>query len=547
MINPSGVCPHGLASSLGPLLWLLAGGALWAADFYVTPAGDDAGSGTAVNTAWRSLERVNRARFQPGDRILFQANQSFPGHLHLSAEDAGASNAPVIVTSFGAGRATILAGRESGLTFESVGFLVVSNLTIRGAGSTTNTGYGILCDNRLDEFRRLGQLRLEDLEVSGFGVFGILVSGLRAGFEHVRVTRCALHHNLRGGMEIAGRLPYDSPLYAHADVRVSYCDAYENSGDPNYARNHSGSGMVLYQVDGGSMDHCRAWRNGELCRSKSGGGVGLWTCASRRVVLQHCESFENKTGGKDGGGFDLDGGCVECVLQYNYSHDNDGPGLMVYTYAYASYSDRSNIVRFNISENDSRKSRSYAGLWVRNDGQGMTDVEIHNNTVRVGPWTAQAALVRGGGVQARFRNNLLIGSGGAVPLRVEEPDSALRFEQNLYWAESAPLRLEWGPRVFASLAAWREATGQESKEGQAIGCVADPKLPRAPSHAVAPAGLTPANLLTYRPLAHPVAFARGLPCPSAWDGATAPKDLLGNSLSAGTWPLGAISQTAPTD
>ena len=125
---------------------------------------------------------------------------------------------------------------------------------------------------------------------------------------------------------MAGRLPWDSPRYAHADVRVSHCHAFDNTGDPDYQKNHSGSGIVLYQVDDGVIEPCVAWNNGALCRSGGGGAVGLWTCASRRVVIQHCESFGNKTSGADGGGSE------DCVLQYNYSHDNDGHGLMVYTY-----------------------------------------------------------------------------------------------------------------------------------------------------------------------------------------------------------------------
>jgi hypothetical protein len=66
---------------------------------------------------------------------------------------------------------------------------------------------------------------------------------------------------------------------------------------------------------------------------EGGGPCGIWTAASRRVVIQQCDSFDNRTGrAADGDGFDLDGGCVECVLQYDYSHGNDGAGILVYTY-----------------------------------------------------------------------------------------------------------------------------------------------------------------------------------------------------------------------
>jgi len=78
----------------------------------------------------------------------------------------------------------------------------------------------------------------------------------------------------------------------------------------------------------------------------------------------------------------IDGGSLDCVLQYKYTHDNDGPGLIVYTYPYASFTVRGSAVRFNISENDPRKSRNYAGLWLRADGREITGVEVYNS---IGP------------------------------------------------------------------------------------------------------------------------------------------------------------------
>ena len=306
---------------------------LAATDYFIRPKGDDAAKSDSTNAAWQTIERVNRARFQPGDRLLFEAGAAFAGNVLLSAEDAGTSNAPVVIGSFGEGRATILAGQQTGITIENAGGVAIENLIVVGAGRTNNTGYGIRCDNTLTNGQRLGCLRIANVETRGFGIFGIFVAGTHAGFEHVRITNCVMHDNLRGGMEVAGRLPWDATVYAHADVLVSHCQAFDNTGDPTYLKNHSGSGMVLYEVDGGVMEYCTAWNNGGLCRS-SGGGVGLWTCASRRVVIQYCESFGNRTSGADGGGFDIDGGSLDCVLQYNYSHDNDGPGLMVYTYPF---------------------------------------------------------------------------------------------------------------------------------------------------------------------------------------------------------------------
>jgi hypothetical protein len=510
-----------------------------ATDYFITPAGDDDAAGSSPEAAWRTIARVNRGGFRPGDRILFQANQSFRGNLRLGQNSGGQTNAPVIISSFGGGQAKLLAGRETGITIESAGWITISNLTVLGDGATNNNGYGILFDNRLDEFRRLEHVRLEKVEVSGFGIFGVLISGKQAGFNHVRVVDCELHDNLQGGMEIAGRLPWDSPLYAHTDVEVTRCRAHHNSGDPNYDKNHSGSGMVLYEVDGGLIEECSAWANGQLCEHANG-GVGIWSCACRGVVIQHCESYGNRTRGGDGGGFDLDGGSIDCVLQYNYSHDNDGPGLMVYTYAYASRADRGCIVRFNVSDNDSRRSRSYAGLWVRSDGNAITGLKVYNNTVRMGPWSNQAAYVHGNGIEAEFRNNLLIGCGGAAPLVVEQPQAKLRFVNNLYWAGDAPFKIQWGDQAYVDLAGWRQATGQETLDGKKLGVIADPQLPGESIRTRGGTGDWRQRLAAYKPLRESAILSQGIAVGPEVSEAEDCFDILGGVLTDKRWPLGAV-------
>ena len=106
---------HSKASLSGlAMLWLISGVLpLTAKDYFVRPTGNDEAKGTSTNAAWQTIERVNRARFEPGDRVRFEANTSFAGNLLLPAEDAGTSNAPVVIGSFGEGRATILAGRQT--------------------------------------------------------------------------------------------------------------------------------------------------------------------------------------------------------------------------------------------------------------------------------------------------------------------------------------------------------------------------------------------------------------------------------------------------
>ncbi len=536
---------HGKAGLLGLATLLLLTSALpvVATDYFVRENGDDDAQGTSTNEAWRSIDRVNRTRLHPGDRVRFEAPGSFAGNLRLSAEDAGTSNAPVVIGSFGEGRATILAGRQNGITVENAGGVAIENLIVAGAGRTNNTGYGICCDNTLTTGRRLDGLRIANVEARGFGMLGILIGGSNSGFEHVLVTHCVMHDNLHGGMEVAGRLPWYSKGYAHADVLVSHCQTFDNTGDPTYLQNHSGSGIVLYQIDGGVMEYCKAWNNGALCRSPGGGGVGLWTCCSRGVVIQHCESFGNKTGCSDGGGFDIDGGSEDCVLQYNYSHDNDGPGLMVYTYPYASHPDRGSIVRFNISENDARRGVRYAGLWVRSDGGEISGLEIYNNTIVIGPWTEHAALIDARRIDARLRNNIFMARSPALPLRVANPGKHVQFENNLYWSEDGPTEVAWGRRTYSSLNQWRAHTGQESLSGAPTGLFADPVLSlHPPGERAEPRELQ--DLRAFRPLPGSPALAGGLDLGQKFGLETGTRDFLGLLPPSGPFPLGAIGTPA---
>jgi hypothetical protein len=531
----------------GPLMIVLICGlganSAFATDWFVRCNGDDSAPGTNRSAAWRTIERVNRARLHPGDRVLFEAGQTFTGNLRLTAKDAGTPKARVIIGSFGPGRATIFAGTGTGVAVENAGGITIQNLVVMGEGITNNTGYGVLCDNAQTNATMLEHLSIRNVKVSGFGKHGILVSGAPAGFRHVRISDCTMRDNLLGGMEVAGRLPWDSTNYAHADVQVTQCRAFDNTGDPNYHKNHSGSGIVLYEVDGGVIDRCVAWNNGGLNGSGGGGPVGLWTCASRRVVIQHCESFSNKTKGADGGGFDIDGGSEDCLLQYNYSHDNDGPGLMVYTYAYASHTDRGNVVRFNLSQNDSRRSRTYAGLWVRNDGKGMIGLEVYNNTVLVGSWTDQAAGIRGEGVEASFRNNIFLAEGGPVPLRVESPHTKLRFEDNLYWRDGDRVQIEWGQNAYTSLEEWRKETGEESLDGKPLGLFENPGLAVYKAGMRSTRSISASSFRTFRPLPSSPAKKAGLNLRSRFGFEGAFQDFLGRQLPAnGPWPLGAFAR-----
>lgn len=437
-----------------------------ATDYFLSSTGSDANPGTR-SAPWRSLARVNTLDLAPGDRVLLRAGDTFDGGLALDAYDAGTPTAPVTITSYGSGRATIRTASGAGISVHNAAGIRLANINVM-AGSPAATS-GIVFYSDLST--ALSFVRVESVEVSGFSRDGIEIGSWHttSGFRDVRITRAWTHHNTRTGILVYGQYPL-----AHQDVYVGYSQAFDNAGDPTSTVN-TGSGIVLGGVDGGTIEWSTAYRNGVSNRAV-GGPVGIWTYDSARILIQHNESHSNRTSSTaDGGGFDLDQNVSDSIVQYNYSHDNDGAGYLL-AHQPDTAAHRNNIVRYNLSENDGRRN-SYGGieLWGRISG-----ARVHHNTVRVPPASTgrpSAIRVWNGGVEDRrasdvlIHDNVLTTSGGLPILEVSptQADTAnVKFERNQYDASGAPLAILWNGGTYASLAAWR-VTGQETVAGAPTG------------------------------------------------------------------------------
>ena len=329
-------------------------------EYYVSRSGNDSAAGTSPNRAWRSIDRVNEQDFKPGDRILFEGGQTFRGSLSFDDSDRGTPDQPVTITSYGTGRATLDARRDTGIYVEAAGGFVISNINIAGSGRDSNGGDGISFFNNLSRNRKLDFLRIDNVDVGGFANYGITIGGWNgtAGYRDVRITNVVAHDNGKAGI-----VTYGEEMYANESVYVGNTVAHSNSGVKGLDTN-SGNGIVLGSVNGGTIEQSLAYNNGWLCDAENGGPVGIWAYNSTKVAIQFNESHHNRTGGQiDGGGFDLDHNTSNSIMQYNYSHDNEGAGFLL---AQSPDSDdhTDNIVRYNISENDARKSPRHSGLHV---------------------------------------------------------------------------------------------------------------------------------------------------------------------------------------
>ena len=410
--------------------------------YYLSPAGDDSQAGTSPNLAWRSIAKLNQTSFHPGDNVFLEGGQVFVGTVELHEDDQGTPAEPISLSSYGSGRALIDGGNGSGISIYNTAGVQVWELTVKGDWDpdtqSGNEGMGIRIYADLGNATKLDSVIVDRVDVSGFKEGGISVGaspadGTKSGFSNVRISNASVHDNGDHGISSWGFWDPASSAHAHAGVTVRGCEVFDNKGLPNKG-NHSGSGIVLGDVDGAIVERNVAYRNGELNDHSGGGPVGIWAWDANDVTIQHNESWGNRSATLDGGGFDLDGGVTNSVMQYNYSHDNDGPGYLVAQFAGARAMGKL-VIRYNISQNDCRADDNGSiHFWNGNGANGINDVDVYHNTVHVGAASGGSpALSFASGTQGvRVLNNLLVVEGGAQVASLGSGHSHLVLAGNNY-------------------------------------------------------------------------------------------------------------------
>jgi len=337
--------------------------------FFFSPTGSDQNDGHSASRAWRSLAKLNGVSLHAGDEIILSPGE-YTGHIDLGG--GGTKGRPIIVRSSSSNLATILADSGSAIK-ASGGGIEIRDLILKGQATTAvekQHGISIVSPEGLKE--RLPGIEIRNVDVSRFGGAGISIGGLSKeaiGFESVTIEHASCHDNFGSGIETYDSTAYDSKGWAHRRLRLSDCDA---------SRNRSGTGIVLSGFDGGIVEFCRASGN-----TGKGGGVGIWAWCARNVTFRYCIADRTRSNGGDGGGFDLDGGCQNCVIERCLTYENSGPGYMHCDYPSAPPTS-GNVFQNCVSVNDGRKPRGEnIGFGFVTWGAGIDDCHIDRNLTLV--------------------------------------------------------------------------------------------------------------------------------------------------------------------
>ncbi|CAN5411246.1 hypothetical protein BH11ARM1_BH11ARM1_03190 [soil metagenome] len=410
-------------------------------NFYIDPDGNDKADGLSLAHAWKSLEPVGRVSLLPGDRVVLTSGATFTGNLVLSGK--GTARQPIVVESTGRA-ATIISRSKAAISLTQGGF-EIRNLILKGGAKTKlsgNDGVSIVPKNGESS----SYLKLDQLDISGFGGAGIAILAEKsssAKLSNVRITNVKSHDNFGAGLITQDGGSYLGKEFNYSDFRVT---------DSDFSRNKDGSGIVLSGLDGALVEFCTARGN-----VGKGGGVGMWAWCAKNVTFRHCISSGTTTDGGDGGGFDLDGGTVDCVVEQCLTYDNAGPGYMHCDYPSAPRTQR-NSIRNNIALDDGRKAKGdVIGFGLVSWGSGLYDCSVTGNVglldVKIAPKPTNGVMfmvyirsssdsVEAQQVQgAVFRDNrVILGSVAAAFTSVALPkrnEGDISFARNLYSGKGA--------------------------------------------------------------------------------------------------------------
>ena len=387
--------------------------------YYVSSAdGSDAADGLSAEQAWKTIARLEKANFEPGDRILLKAGERFGGGLSLDVR--GSAEAPIVIASYGEGPRPVLDGgeAEAALHLTNPAYLRVEGLAV-----TNPSGYyGVRIVGR--NGGELNSVVLQDLDV--YDVFRASRSNEVAGraefknhggisiwifeaekptwFDGLTIRRNNVHD--LGTCGICMRSEY--PLHAkRREGRPAYPSLNVVLED-NRIHNINRDGVIIRQVRGAVMQYNEVARTGLVSVSN-----GMWYWDAESSVIQYNEGFDCRAPEfNDGGPFSIDYYGTDNVIQYNYSHDNEGPGMMAFG---RRETGQGTIIRRNVSYNDNTLEQK-TGFAAVSMISKISEAVVEENTVIAGPDTHVLIGHRnwdGLPEDVVYRNNCFVGNGNA--------------------------------------------------------------------------------------------------------------------------------------
>ncbi|RIH63746.1 right-handed parallel beta-helix repeat-containing protein [Mariniphaga sediminis] len=384
-------------------------------NYYISPDGNDDNTGLTKKTAWKTLERVNRETFHPGDAILFESGGTWNGHLRPLG--SGERGKMITISSYEEGSMPVInigEGAGAGISLVDQSWWEIQGIEIT-SGALPQLGVrreGISI--KAEKGDSIKGITVRDCYIHDlWGQIG--GSGSSTMIEINRVTEDVLVENNtikrcdKIGIKVTGR--------KNIVVRRNYL---ENLGGDGIILHGAYRGLIEYNIvdqtclrtgdphlDTGDDSRYAWWPH----------TAAIWMSHAKETIMQFNEVYNTgrQPGNGDGQAFDFDFNCENNILQYNYSRNNAGFLLIM-------DNTHENIARYNISQNDIKfRPTQLVTMFCDTAEQNL----LHNNVFYVDHGTSDITYYYGdeygpdkgkgkkekGKLGAHFRNNIFYATG----------------------------------------------------------------------------------------------------------------------------------------
>ncbi|MGZ2475543.1 right-handed parallel beta-helix repeat-containing protein [Sinorhizobium medicae] len=521
------------------IIWQPNFDSLPAAIYFSATGNDDTGAGTQA-APFKTLKMAN-AVARAGKTLYFRGGDTFTGTL--------LARPGCVYNSYGTGKATISSGNSEAILLDNADSAQVRRLIAQGSGTTVNGTHGIRAINSHSEGIQVDDVVIDSCEVRGYGRNGIFatVADYPSGLTGLQITNNIVEDCTQnderghtGGIIVAaeeadfwGLATYPA---SHRDVVVTGNTVRRCKGKRD-APNHVGSGIIVAQTEGGLVENNLAEDCGENSTNQAG-PVGIWAWDAIGVVIRKNTVLRQRSARADGGGFDLDGGCKDCVLEYNFSMGCTGPGIIIFSFDDTAYPANklldysNNVARYNLSVRDGQTVRSEFGMFIgtmRPVASDFQNIRVYNNTIvvdTVGAFSPTCLSIQTfGGVDFShatgvIANNIFLQKGAGLLCDVRT--TAMQIHGNCFHSVQGTAMRAFG-FDWETVDQWISASGnKEFLHGTHTIFVDNPQL-------VNDSGIDPEDL---RPADDSPLYGVGMDINAEFGIARPTEDFLGNALPA---------------
>ncbi len=457
--------------------------------------GKDEYSGRTMDKPWKTLSKVNKISFIPGDTILFRGGDTFTGQIkHFYTHDDTVD--AIIYGSYGTGKGKIRLG-----TSDTAGIWVqftkhvkikITNLIVEGLyhplseSGGSNFQQGIFVRTYGSPIFPLDSNHISKVTISHCEVYKVRNSGIRIVVtDYGRTVTCHIDSNLvydcgaGPGIYMVFNWLSNSRIYGNTvrDIFGIKSRQYVTGIATDLCKGVTVQENLVYNIGANS-----AWS-----------GLGIVTGASKNIKVIRNEIYGIiNISHTDGEAIDFENGSDSCLAEFNYIHDTQGQGILLsgntsknsiirnyLTYVTERGSIDSgtcdyNVIRYNLIKNWGihPKIKGFPGLNVVIGADypvgyppGRNN-EVYNNTL-INTKTSRAGNVginfTGHSHSTKIFNNIIIGN--SIAFFWTDSKSTKKntiVQNNVYWNfAKIDIMLQTG-KVYTDLIEWSLITGYDT-------------------------------------------------------------------------------------